>query len=101
MEDNINLLYNYLYNKNIQLSYKIDKIHETNINNIKMVTPDEEIIKELFEDVQFQYIYANKYNQIYYYRHSSLSSTLVKVSFYKSKNDINKLSSAINKVLLL
>lgn len=96
MEDNINLLYNYLYNKNIQLSYKIDKIHEPNINNIKMVTPDEEIIKELFEDVQFQYIYANKYNQIYYYRHSSLSSTLVKVSFYKSKNDINKLSSAIN-----
>ena len=97
MEDNINLLYNYLYNKDIQLSYKVEELAKNDINNIKMVKLDDNILGELFNDItQYQYIYTNTNNCIYYYRHSNLSSTLVKISFYKSQKDVDNISSIIN-----
>ena len=99
INDNINVLYNYCYNKNNTncLNYENIEAGNININNIKLSLEHikyniilQQIIKGKFKNMMIE-------NDIYYYKEYSHNfPTTYKITFYKDQKQIYDLSSSIN-----
>jgi hypothetical protein len=109
VEDNIITLYNYLYNKDYDKNLiAIDKIilGKIGLNDIKypLDSNNEEykgIIKNILDSNFKLDNIDDKLNIIRLFRYSeSTFQTFIKISFYKSKNEIDNLDSPINNDLL-
>lgn len=99
LNDNINILYNYCYNKNNTDCLNFEKIDlgSININNIKLSLEHvkyniilQQIIKGKFKNMMIE-------NNNYYYKEYSHDFPITyKISFYKDQKEIYDLSSNIN-----
>ena len=99
LNDNINILYNYCYNKNNTncLNYENIELGGININNIKLS------IEHNKHNIIFRQVIIGKFktmminNDIYYYKEYSHDFPITfKISFYNEQNEIYDLSSKIN-----
>jgi hypothetical protein len=99
LNDNINILYNYCYNKNNTncLNYENIELGSININNIKLS------IEHNKHNIIFRQVIIGKFktmmmnNDIYYYKEYSHDFPITfKISFYNEQNEIYDLSSKIN-----
>ena len=108
LEDNIIFLYNYLYNKNNDNSLvEIEKITlgKIGLNDIKFSMNDSDEYKEFVNNILAEEFKLDSIDETAYIirlvRYSASSyETFIKISFYKSKNQIDNLNSPINNDLL-
>lgn len=102
MNENINLLYNNVYNKNINIDYEIEKIGlgKIGITDIKFPITDSkeyQLLKKEILSEKFQLDHINTDTlQVYMKRYGVGFPSLVIMSFYKNKKDIMNMNSYIN-----
>jgi hypothetical protein len=99
LNDNINILYNYCYNKNNSncLNYENIELGNINLNNIKLS------IEHNKHNIIYRQIITGKFknmminNDVYYYKEYSHDFPITfKISFYNEQKEIYDLSSKIN-----
>lgn len=99
LNDNINILYNYCYNKNNTncLNYENIELGNINLNNIKL-SIEHNKYNEIYRQIingKFKNMIIN--NDIYYYKEYSHDFPITfKITFYNEQNEIYDLSSKIN-----
>ena len=100
----INLLYDYVYNKDSKESYIFDNIKpdEIIIDDIKIIiNEDDDIYNYYINNILSGKIKLEYYDSenliLYYKRYSDQFSINLKVSFYKDNESINSLDNNINK----
>jgi hypothetical protein len=107
LDDKINLIYDYFYNKDTNNIYSIDKITigKISIDDIKLSLNNSEDKNEIDNynknknDIlngKFKIVNNNNNNNFIYKRYSDQLSLLLKINFYTTENEINSLESEIN-----